>query len=169
MTDVSPQIKALATIGNVCLQYSLLEISLAHVLWAMLDLDDERGAIVTGGADLKARLGMAIALAEHMRAPYEIKKRLKAIREDFRKKDLAERRNQAVHGAQRTTGAATTFTMLRWKKPRRNEEVPVESLYDLGRELNRLSEEAHKVFLAIGTWRFGEGAEIDGADDLSIG
>src|SRR4051812_27098227 len=112
MAEVSPQIKAMATIGNVCLQYSLLELTLSHVIGAFLDLADEKLAIVTGGADLKARLGMAIALADEMRAPYAIRQGLKNIRTDLKEKDLVQRRNQAVHGAQRTTGLNTTFKML---------------------------------------------------------
>jgi hypothetical protein len=167
MAEVSPQIKALATIGGVCLQYSLLELTLANVIAAMLDLDDEKTAIVTGGADMKARLGMAIALSDHMRAPYAIRQGLKNIRTKLKEKDLIQRRNQAVHGAQRTTGLTTTFKMLRWKGARREEEVSILSLHEVATELNRLSEDAHAVFLAIGKWRFGEHPDENAADNLS--
>ena len=51
--------------GSICFQWSALESLLAVVIWRLLKLDSDTGAIVTGGLDILPRINMAIALATH--------------------------------------------------------------------------------------------------------
>jgi len=159
---VPDNIKALAAIGNVCLQYSLLELMVAGISWELLDLDMDQGAIVTGGADLTPRINIALNLMEELGAPLHMKKRLRAIRTELQDRKLIDRRNQVVHGAQKATGIVTTFTMLRWGKSRRHEEIHVNDILDLGHDFSRLSQEAAALVDDAMRWREKKHGTKDG-------
>lgn len=153
-------------IGHVCLQMSLLELTLAHIIWAFLDLDHDTGAIVTGGLDILPRINMAINIAEHKKAPLPIKAGLRDIRKALQE-GLLDQRNLIVHGAQRFTETnETEFKMLRWPEPKRHQVLS-------GRDIHAVAEKFHglvvigvRVYDDIGTWRFGpQSSPQDAKDD----
>jgi len=152
MNEVSHDVKIMAGIGYVCLQYARLEIVLAGMIWALLDLDEHRGAIATGGMDLKARFGVALSLLEEMGAHGKMQTRLRKVQSDFRAAKMDERRNQAVHGAHKFENNAYTFTMLRYPKAQREQEVTPEQLRDLGDELCALGNQVYELLGNIEGW-----------------
>ena len=56
-------------IGNICMQFSVLELFLANAIWSFLGLNDEVGLIVTGNLDVEARVNMAVALSLKLDQP----------------------------------------------------------------------------------------------------
>ena len=148
------------------MQYAGLELALYHIIGTMLVLDEDTLAIVIGGTDMRARTAMAIALAEQKQAPPKIIAELRAVRAEFQKKDLAERRNQVVHGAQLDVGPNTRFRMLRYKKARRDEVISTEALYELAEELNLLASRAFRVVEATAAWQLGEHPQKNANDNL---
>lgn len=146
----------MATIGGVCVQWALLELTLAHIIWAFLNMDEDTGAIVTGGLDMLPRVNMAINLAEHKRAPLPARKSLRSIRKAVQDTQL-DRRNQAVHGAHRIAdeGDGTILKMLRWPKEKRHQKVTGIDLYNLSVEIHRQVELADRIYEDIGVWLYG--------------
>lgn len=162
-------VKVMLTIGHVCLQYSRLELFVAVIIWVLLDLDEDKGAIMTGGMDLKARMAVAIALLEEMRAPSSFRRRLRAVQTELRSgdPDLIERRNQAVHGAHKIEGGVRVLTMLRWKKAKRHAPITVESLHELGAAFHRLGDEIFGLMGDLERWHVRKHGRENGSDNLA--
>lgn len=83
-------------IGNICIQWSNLEYSLATTIWLLIGVKVEVGKIVTANLDIKQRATMALALAHQTNAPIYLKNAIKKVLERLRD-DLISERNQAVH------------------------------------------------------------------------
>jgi hypothetical protein len=145
----------MAGIGYVCVQWALLETVAANVIWAFLTMDHETGAIVTGGLDLRPRLSMAIALAEHVKAPPHIKSGIRQIRDTLTKEKLDDRRNQAIHGAHSASDdpSKVNLTMLRWRGDKRTKAVSALELAELGHTIAKLTATLHDLHQEIWRWK----------------
>lgn len=125
-------------IGNVCHQWAHLELSIAVVIWQLLGVDEETGRLLTGGLDIQPRVNKAIALAEHLNAPPQLKKALRQTRTALQD-GLDERRNQAVHGARFTDHSSPLdsqlFVMHRGKNAGKPIPVSNADLEKLGRDI----------------------------------
>lgn len=155
-----PQVRAttafLAGIGHVCLQWSLLELTVLSILYALKDVDHVEGDLLFGHLDLVPRLDMAIALLDHQRAPGQLVSRLKVIKEQLgRKGKIKERRNQAVHGAHADTDVLGTYNLLmsRWRGPKKVSAVSLEDLIKLTEDIHALRLQAYGVFEALWEWK----------------
>ena len=150
------QIKIMAGIGAVCVQWAVLEQMVLGVIATVEDQRLERVYLMFGGLDLRPRLNMAIALASDRNIPSPIISRLKSIRSALGKpENLADKRNQAVHGLHADAGIpdSVRLTMARWGEPRRHEIITTRDLYDLQARLRELWIEAHDLQEAIFSWK----------------
>lgn len=123
---------------------------------ALEDIPHDKGAVIYGGLDMIPRFHMAINLAEYHNAPLHIKKELRAVRKALQD-GLADKRNQAVHGAHSDAGVmdAVQLTMVRWKGNKRRETKTLEDFMKLSEEIHALQRSCYSVFEAIGSWKFG--------------
>jgi hypothetical protein len=169
MSEAPYQLKMMAAIGNVCLQYSRLEIMLSAIIMTLLGLDEHKAAIVTGGMDLKARIAVALNLLEEMNSPGSFRSSLRNIQSTLRKNELVERRNQAVHGAHKEENGRYTLTMLRYSKAKREQEITPYELADLGRQLCDLGNVAFALLGDIERWYVRTHRRVNGAGDLAVG
>ena len=166
------QIQFFAGIGHVCLQWALLETTLLAVLNVLENLPTDEGAIMFGGLDVHKRLNMAINLSAHHKAPPHIIRQLKDIRITLQKEkgglDLADRRNQVVHGAHKDAldPQAVTLTMFSWNKAKREREVKFEDLAVLAEEIHALQRRVYRVFEDIGPWKYPGHGEVNRSNDL---
>lgn len=144
------QINRLTQVGNICAQWSNLEYQFAHVIWVLLALDMDTGAIVTGGLDMLPRANMAINLARHLQAPRELITALEKARKQIQD-GLDVRRNRAVHGVQfyHEGGDDLYVEVHRGKGGRGRKLLPDQELADLGREIHNVSFELAQA--TIGT------------------
>lgn len=150
------QIPLLAAIGHVCLQWSILEMTILAVLNVIEELEPEEGFILFGGQDILPRFSLAIRLLDHLNAPQEIPEELRAIRELLQKRNgIKDRRNQAVHGAHADADQldAVQLTMVRWAGARRTQTVTLEQLIDLTEEIHSAQRRTYGVFQKIGQWQ----------------
>jgi hypothetical protein len=158
------QIKLLAGIGNVCLQWSLLEHNVLFVILAIEDLPQVKGEIIFGGLDLRPRLGMALNLAVEAKLPKPLQKRISKLRDTLRDEDLYNRRNRVVHGAQRTSDDphSIVFHIVRNKGNTKDENLDPLEIGVLGNRIAELAGEAWSIFQGIGAWKFPEHGEKNG-------
>lgn len=88
--------------GNVCHQWSYLDLLLSKAVWHLLDLDKETGIIVTGGMDMLPRVNMGVALARHLKSDRRLLGALidarKSIQGKGKTDGLLYKRNRVVHG-----------------------------------------------------------------------
>lgn len=159
----------LVCIGNVCLQWSLLEINLMAILQACQGVDLKEGAILFGGLDMKPRLNMAINLAVHHKWPPPLIKRLRNLRSAIDKAKLSDRRNMVVHGAQSRSEVPTKTINL--YSPRRSgdaqrEDWSVQDAHLLGSEINAAAREAWDIFESYGRWKFGDNRLVDQSGEI---
>lgn len=129
----------LVKIGNICWQWSMLEFSVAGLIWRLLGIDPDTGKIVTGGLDMIPRLNMAINLARHMKAPRYVTDELAKVRKAIQD-GLDAERNRAVHGVNFPPNSAGEFLveMHRGKGPKTPVAVTTAELDNLGKRLNAL-------------------------------
>jgi len=120
---VPGEIAIRAAIGNVCLQWSRLEMIVLGLICTIEPIDLEKGYIMFGGLDILPRVNMAINLARHNKYPPQILKRIIAVRDELQG-GITDARNQVVHGAHKDMqGAETTLTMVRWKGNKRHKRT----------------------------------------------
>lgn len=145
----------LASIGHVCLQWSLLELTTLPVLYAIEDVPAEKGDLLFGHLDLLPQIGMAISLADNQRMPGKVITELKAIKKELQD-GVRERRNQAVHEAHADTDTLGTFNlrMARWRGPKKLQAVSLEDLIKLTEDIHALQRRMYGVFEQIGRWKF---------------
>jgi hypothetical protein len=144
------QIKFLAGIGHVCLQWALLEHLLLGCIAAVEGMPLEKTYIMFGGTDMVARCGIAINLARAANLPGTYPARLDAIRKELRA-GLQERRNQAVHGVHAAADVpdAMKLTIAKWTEPKRHQVISLMDLFELGKRLSELGGEANAIQDAI--------------------
>lgn len=154
MDEDELQVQVLATIGHICVQWALLEAYGAQIIWALLPIKHDTGAVITGGMDMMPRFNTAIALAEHKHAPRIAIQKLKCIRQTLQD-GLADRRNQAVHGIHSASDDPTKvkLTMLRWKGNKREEERSVFELHETSQDIIALQKIAHEALDIIWEWQ----------------
>ncbi|MCF4098614.1 hypothetical protein [Maritalea mediterranea] len=85
-------------IGNICIQFTHLELLLAQAIWSALDLTEKAGLSVTGRLDIEARAKLAVEICEERGKPDSVINELKNVRKELQASRIIERRNQAVHG-----------------------------------------------------------------------
>lgn len=143
-------------------------MTLLGVIYALEDVEHERGAIIYGGLDMIPRCNMAYNLALYHKAPVRISKELKSIRAALQG-GIAERRNQAVHGAHSDTDnmEVLRLTMVRFKGEKRTQDVSLEQMIELTEQIHALQRRAYVVFDAIGTWKFGDHLPINTDSQVS--
>lgn len=124
--------------GSICFQWSALESLLAVVIWRLLKLESDTGAIVTGGLDILPRINMAIALAHHLKAKRHVTKLLRDTRTIIQE-DLMKRRNLAVHGILMMDEETGDGVMEMHRGGKRSHWMPVDELKSLANEINALS------------------------------
>jgi hypothetical protein len=153
MDDKSLQ-RLMASLGHISIQWALLEAILAHAIWALLILDYETGAIVTGGTDMLPRVNMAILLARHKKAPQSAIRKLESVRSALQN-DLLDRRNQAIHGIHADAADAdkVKLVMLRWKHPKREQERSIADLDQISQDIRACQKDAEIALDIIWKWQ----------------
>jgi hypothetical protein len=121
----------------------------------------EKGHLLYGGYDLLPRFKLAIRLAEYHKVPRTIINEIKSIQKVIQK-DVAERRNQAVHGAHADAGVlgAVNLTMVRWPEPKRTQTVTLEDFIRLTEEIHALQKRTQAAFEQIGEWQIGRAGRV---------
>lgn len=153
--EVSEDVKIMAGIGHVCLQWARLEMGILGVIYTIEDVPREKGEIIFGGLDMLPRINMAIKLAEHAKIAPPLRRRLRDVRSKLQG-GLADRRNQVVHGAHKDLeDGLTTLTMVRWQGDRREKKIDKADLYQLGNEIFELGDECWSIMEDLGMWKFG--------------
>ena len=133
------------TIGEVCLQWARLEMTLIGLICQIEPLETEKAFIIFGGLDIQPRVNMAINLARHNKVPPSIIKRIVGVRTKLQN-GLMDRRNQVVHGAHRKIiGAETTLTMVRWKGDKRDKKLHAADIAALAKEIHDLGTEVWSI------------------------
>ena len=148
----------MACIGYVCVQWSMLEQTILNFIGVVEKMQPEECYIAFGTLDIRPRLNMAIKLARYHNVKVSLIVRLEKIRKTIKVKKLDDRRNQAVHGVHSDSEKAmhVKLTMVRWAGDKREQDVAVRDILELGNELNALANEAHCIFLDYGAWKFGD-------------
>ena len=161
--QLAAQIVFLSTIGHVCLQWSLLELTLLALLSDMEGIDLEKGEMIFGGLDMKPRINMAIGLARHHKLPRPLQNELTAIRKVIQK-DLTERRNQAVHGAHGETDVLGSYRlrMSRYSAPKKLQSVSYEDMMALTEDIHNVQRRVYKVLNEMVEWRTRQAASATG-------
>lgn len=146
-----------SAIGHVCLQWSLLELTLLSYLCILEECLREKGDLIFGGLDMLARVNTAISLSRYHKIPRPLVKELEEIRKALQKGGLAERRNQAVHGAHAASDILGTYVLLmpRWKGEKKLQPVSTADLVELSEELHSLYVRAWSVIQKYGDWKYG--------------
>lgn len=168
------QIQILAGIGHVCLQWALLETTLLAVLNVFQNLPTDEGAIIFGSLSMQNRLNMAVNLARHHKAPQKVLTELiamrKTLQDDKGGVSLADRRNQAVHGAHQEGLEADTvsLTMFSWNEAKRQKDLTFEDFTELAEEISALQRRGYRVFEDLGRWKFPGHGEKNRSNDLGM-
>lgn len=154
-TGISGDVKIMASIGYVCLQWARLEMALLSVIYAVEGISMEKGELIYGGMDIIPRVNMAIRLADHAKVHPPLVKRLRNVRKAIQS-DLCDRRNQIVHGAHRDMdNGSTTLTMVRWRGDKRQKTFTALDIANLGNEIFELGNETWSISKDYGEWKFG--------------
>lgn len=118
-----------------------------------------------------SRLGMAIHLTHDAKWPISLQERLKAIRKALGNdgENLQWKRNQAVHGVHKSSGAPESFslTIPRERGDKREMDVSISDLHSLVTRLIELVADAGGVFEEYGHWKFGTGGQQSLQQDLA--
>lgn len=149
------QLPILASIGHICLRWSLLEMAILMVIATLEEIPSEKAFLLYGGQNIRPRYDTALRLASYHKAPNPIVKEIKAIKAHI-EKDLMERRNQADHGAHSDSEISdqVKLTMTRWPEPKRTQSLSLEDFVSLGNEIWEAEKRTIQVFEDIGDWKF---------------
>lgn len=157
-----------ACIGNICIQWALLENNLMAILAACQDIPFDEAALLFGSLDMKPRLNMAILLSRHHKWPPPLIKRLEGLRTNIDKAKMIDRRNLAVHGVHSMSDLPQTFRLYtpRRKGSAQREEWSILDAYKLGQEAQAAALEAYDIFAEYGRRKFGQHPTEDFGSDL---
>lgn len=168
-SEVSGEVKIMAGIGHVCVQWARLEMGWLGLIYVIEGIPAEKGHIIFGGLDMLPRANMAINLARHAKLPQRLVKRMTEVRKALQD-GVSDRRNQAVHGAHRDMqGDETTLTMVRWPGDKRHKRITMADLAALGVEIHALGNEVWSIMEDFVTWKFGPHRQKDLGDTLAQG
>lgn len=158
----------MATIGHVCLQWSLLEGNLLAFLGVIQNIPPEESYILFGGMDMRPRLGTAISLARHHKIPLRFTKRLEDVRKTITNNQIDDRRNQAVHGVHNQSDQlhSTKLVMARWRGDKRAQDVSVADLHKLGMEIVDLNQAVYSIIVDYAAWKFGDHPAINASREF---
>lgn len=156
----------MASIGNICAQWALLEQTLLVLIATAENMPLEKTYTRYGTTDMMPRIRMAIRLAEEAHWPADLIRRLKGIRTALQKeggKGIAERRNLFVHGAHKHyyNDGEVELTMVRWPRSDRDQVVTVVDSAQLGNRIALLAQEAYSIFSDYGARKFGTRDEVN--------
>lgn len=156
----------LVGIGHICLQWALIEQTLLAIIAAAEHIPLEKTYTRYGGTDMKARLAMAIRLAEEAKWSQPLLRRLRQLRKDVQ--NNIEERNLFVHGAHRGQVAPGEYelTMARWASNDRSHIRTADDAATLVFRLAKLAQEADSIFADYGIWKFGSEGQTDGSDKI---
>lgn len=149
---ITPLAIRMMSVGQICIQWAHIEYLFAHVIWALLRLDQETGKITTGGLDMLPRANMAINLATHLGAPQNLIQALKSARKAIQG-GLDARRNAAVHGVSFTEGKEPYeihVEVHRGSGDRKKKHLPNSELSALAEELGLVIENLGRVVRETG-------------------
>ena len=121
---MSKQDRRLLLIGGVCQQYSILELRVAQIIWALLKIDEPTGKLVTSGLDILPRIRMAMRLATHLKAKPAVRKALEKVRTKLQD-GVIDQRNLAVHGIQTVSDDGEVMTLEVHRGGKANRQVPI--------------------------------------------
>jgi len=149
----------LSGIGNVCVQWALLEGTLLHIIGCIEDMPIEKAYMVFAGLDMGQRMSMALRLARHAKLPHNrFIKPLMDVQSALQgRSGLGDKRNMYVHGAHEPGLQEGEFvlTMSRWKGDRRRTIVTLLDVAEVGYQLALQAQKAEAVFRDYGVWKFG--------------
>jgi hypothetical protein len=147
-------------IGNVCIQWSGLEYTLAASIWMMIGVGEEVGKIITASLDAKNRAKMLFALAHVYNAPVSYKNAIKKVIKSLQD-GLMDRRNVAVHGVHFTSDEPNSvgLEMHRGRGGRGRRTVPNSEFSALGREISDTNDAFVKAHIAYIKKRYSGIAE----------
>lgn len=155
------KLKLLATIGHVCLSWSLLEHSILFIIATIEGIPEAKAEIIYGSTDWRPRLNVALNLARYEKLPQHFVQRLTAIRAKIDSDKIADRRNTVVHGAQRNSEAPgeTVFHMARIGGGKKEQSMSALDVFALGTEINALVDEANAIFEELTDWKIARLAD----------
>ena len=169
-SDVPEEIKFLATIGFVSMQWALFEHSVLYIIYTLETITKERSDIIYGGLDWRQRLNMAINLADFHKLPPPLRRRLRDLRSEVGAKKLSDKRNTAIHGVHRygETYGEFVLTMPRLAMPHKYTTMTARDLHSLGHEIHDLSQTANSIMNEIVEWRLGEHSNKNSSDSIAV-
>jgi len=149
------QLKIMAGIGFVCLQWSLLEHTMLWLIATIEGIPLEKAYRIFAGLDMVPRCGMAISLAKDAGAPNAILLPIRTVREAIRKERLDHRRNAIVHGvhAYPDDTDSVTLTLPRNEKSSRTQVVTTLELLELGQRFHALTEDTLRAGDQFFEWK----------------
>ena len=154
-------------IGEVCVQWSRLEMALIGLICQIEPMEVAKAYIIFGGLDIQPRVNMALNLAHHNKVPASVTKRIRALRKQLQG-GLTDRRNQVVHGAHRDMeGAEITLTMVRLKGDKRDTRLSAVDIAALAAEIHELGSEVWSISNELLNWSVGKHVEIYLGNDFS--
>ena len=156
----------LAGVGHICLQWALIEQALLAIIAAAENIQLEKTYTRYGGTDMKARLGMAIKLAEEAKWSPPLLARLRRLRKEVQKH--IEERNLFVHGAHKGEVAPGEYelTMAGWAANDRSHVRTSDDAAALVTFLAQLADEADSIFGDYGVWKFGPKGQPNRPDKI---
>jgi hypothetical protein len=145
----------------------MLEMFLLLILAELFGMNEDTAAVAFGGLDTQPRATMAINAARHFGAPRKVIRDLEALRASI-SKDLADRRNQAIHGIHLSsdTPEAVKLVMYRWKKERREQDIKAKDLHSLNADILKQTASALSILTEILRWKNREHGTEDSGDRL---
>lgn len=157
----------LAGIGHICLQWALIEQTLLAIIAAAESISLDKTYTRYGGTDMKARLNMAIRLAEEAKWPPPLLGRLRSLRKGVQKH--IEERNLFVHGAHKGQVAPGEFelTMARWTANDRSHIRTCDDAARLVFTLAEFVEQADSIFGNYAVWKFGSQGQTNRSDKIT--
>lgn len=152
------QTAIMACIGNICVQWALLETNILHIAGLIEQMPPDEAYIVFGGLDIRRRLNMAVNLSRYHGYPTALTNQLTALRQDMKDSDIVNRRNTAVHGVHSASNAphSMKLTMVRYSGDRRDQDLSVLDFHAIGDEIQRLAVRAYSIFENYGNARLPE-------------
>lgn len=162
----------LAAIGHICLYWALLEQTILFVISAIENVPVKKAYVVFAHLDMKARINMAILLAQDAGLPHQrFIRPLMDIRKQLDKdgSKLADRRNMFVHGAHKMgqSDGEYVLTMSRWKGDKREHTVTLVDASQLALELWVQAQKADAIYCDYGVWKFGSDPKEHGDEQIA--
>lgn len=125
-------------IGEVCVQWSFMELQLEHLIWHLSDVDPKRGRVITAKEDITPRLKRLKKLAGE-KLP---EKEAQAVRDLAGKiKATKKKRHFVVHGLYGTNAKGELHALTYREDPRKGKARPISKTFlkELASEVRALT------------------------------